>query len=155
MRVAFVLFILLIFTLSCKKEAIPNINCSTKTNDLENVRQLLPGSYHWVYTKAHMMGNPPYIESAASAGLDYQYVFKKNGTVDYYESNVLISSDNYLIDYEFKVTTYPLDSAIIIIINDKQTGQRKDFFQPWLCADSALFYSPHNSIEIQRYFKRN
>jgi len=101
------------------------------------------------------MGNPAFIETAANSGLVYKYVFNKNGTVDYYENKVLKSSDNYVIDYEFKVTSYPSDSATIIIIKDIQTGQRKDFFRPWLCDDSARFYNPYNSIDSQRYFKRN
>ena len=155
MRLLFLLLIFLTFTLSCKKETIPNINCSTKTNDIENVKLLLYGSYNWVYTTVSMMGNPTFTETPTTTGLNYKYVFNKNATVDYYENNVLKSSDNYVIDYEFKVTTYPLDSATVVIIKDKQTGQRKEFFRPWLCNDSARFYNPYNSIDIQRYFKRN
>ena len=101
------------------------------------------------------MGNPSFTETPTTTGVNYKYVFNKNATVDYFENNTLKSSDNYVIDYEFKVTTYPLDSATIVIIKDKQTGQRKDFFRPWLCNDSARFYNPYNSIDIQRYFKRN
>jgi hypothetical protein len=146
---------LLTFTFSCKKEAIPNINCSSKSNDIENVRLLLNGSYNWSHTIVRMIGNPTFTETPTTTGLNYEYVFKKNGSVDYFENNVLKSSDDYVIDYEFKVTTYPSDSATIIIIKDKQTGQKKEFFQAWLCSDSARFYNPYNSIDRQRYFKRN
>jgi hypothetical protein len=155
MRFMFLLFILLTFTFSCKKETIPAINCSAKTNDIENVRLLLNGAYNWAYTIVSIIGNPTFTETPTSAELNYKYVFNKNGTVDYYENNALKSSDDYVIDYEFKVTTYPYDSAIIVIIKDKQTGQRKEFFRPWLCNDSAEFYNPYNSIDRQRYFKRN
>ena len=155
MRLIIFLYILLILTFSCKKEEIRNINCSSKTNDIENVRLLLTGTYNWAYTTVRMMGNPTFIETSATSGLDYKYVFHKNGTVDYYENNVLKSSDNYTIDYEFKVTSYPSDSATIIIIKDKQTRQRKEFFQPWLCDDSARFHNPYNTIDSQRYFKRD
>lgn len=155
MRLLFLLFILLIFAFSCKKEKITNINCSTKTNDIETVKLLLNGSYTWVYTTVRMMGNPTFTETPTTTGLNYKYVFKKNATVDYYENNVLKSSDNYVINYEYKVTSYPSDSATIVIIKDKQTGQRKEFFRPWLCNDSARFYNPYNSIDYQRYFKRN
>ena len=155
MRLILLLFILLVFTLSCKKEIIPNINCSTKTNDIENVRLLLRGTYNWAYTIVRMMGNPTITETPTTTGLTYKYIFNKNGTVDYYENNILKSSDNYIIDYEFKVTTYPSDSATIVIIKDKATGQRKDFFRPWLCNDSSRFYNLYNSIDRQRYFKRD
>jgi hypothetical protein len=134
---------------------MPEINCAPKTNEIENVRQLLPGSYEWDYTIVWMRGSTPYHETSANTGLQYSYVFKKSGIVDYFENGILKSSDNYIIDYEFKVTAYPLDSATIVIINDKQTGVRKEFFRPWLCKDSARFYNPYNSIDYQRYFKRN
>lgn len=155
MRLDFIFFILLTFAFSCKKEATPDINCATKTNDIEYVRLLLNGTYNWTYTIVRMMGNPTFTETPTTTGVNYKYIFNGNGTVDYYENNALKSSDNYVIDYEFKVTAYPSDSATIIIIKDKQTGQRKEFFRPWLCTDSALFYNPYNSIDRQRYFKRN
>ena len=155
MKFIFLSFLLLTFTFSCKKETIPNINCATKTNDIENVRQLLSGTYNWAYTTVRMRGNPTFTETPNTMSLNYKYIFNKNGTVDYYENNALKSTDNYVIDYEFKVTTYPSDSATIVIIKDKQTGQRKEFFRPWLCNDSARFYNPYNSIDSQRYFKRN
>lgn len=155
MRLIFLFSILLVFTFSCKKETMPNINCSTKTNDIEIVRLLIGGTYNWAYTKVNMRGTPIFTETPNTTGADYKYVFNKNGTVDYYENKILKSSDNYVIDYEFKVTAYPSDSATIVIIKDKQTGQRKDFFRTWLCTDSARFYNPNNSIDRQRYFKRN
>ncbi|MEJ7822211.1 MAG: hypothetical protein WKF85_07815 [Chitinophagaceae bacterium] len=155
MRLILLFFFIVIFIFSCKKEPALNINCSTKTNSIDNVRQLMPGSYNWSYTIVRMMGNPTFTETPLTTGLNYKYTFYRNGTVDYYENNILKSNDNYVIDYEFKVTTYHLDSATIVIIKDKQTGQRKEFFRPWLCNDSARFYNPYNSIDRQRYFRRN
>lgn len=155
MKTKLLFFILVVFTFSCKKETIPSIECSKKTNTIENVKLLLVGTYNWVYTTVHMLGNPTFTETPATTGLNYKYIFKKDGTVDYYENGDLKSTDIYIIDYEFKVTTYPSDSATIVIIKDKQTGQRKEFFRPWLCNDSARFYNPYNSIDNQRYFKRN
>lgn len=155
MRLILLFFSIATFIFSCKKEATLNINCSTKTNSIDNVRQLMPGSYNWNYTIVRMMGNPTFTETPLTTGLNYKYTFYRNGTVDYYENNILKSNDNYVIDYEFKVTTYTLDSATIVIIKDKQTGQRKEFFRPWLCNDSARFYNPYNSIDRRRYFIRN
>jgi len=131
------------------------INCSAKTNDIEDVRQLIGGTYNWVYSRVWYMGSLPFIETPASTGKNYKYVFSNSGTVDYYENNTLNSSDNYVIDYEFKVSNYPSDSATMVIIKDKQTGQRKEYFRAWLCNDSARFFNPYSSFDIQRYFKRN
>lgn len=93
MRLLFLLFLLLTFTFSCKKETIPNINCSTKTNDIETVKLLLNGSYNWVYTTVRIRGIPTFTETPTTTGLNYKYVFNKNATVDYYENNILKSSD--------------------------------------------------------------
>lgn len=140
---------------ACKKEKLPNVPCSDKSNSIETVKKLLPGSYSWTYSIITYLGNNSSIETPSSTGTNYKYVFDKNGTVYYYENAVLKSTDAFTIDYEFKVTTYSSDSATIIIISDKQSGQRKDFFRPYLCNDSALFYNPYNSIDSKRYFKRN
>jgi len=153
MRLILLLLILPAITVSCKKETL--IDCAAKTNDIEKVRQFISGTYSWVYSTVWIRGNAPITETPASTGITYKYVFKENGTVDYHENNALKSTDNYIIDYEFKVSTYPRDSATVLIIKDKQTGQRKEFFRPWLCNDSARFYNPYNSIDVQRYFKRN
>jgi len=155
MRLIFSLLIFVTVTFSCKKEILPHINCSAKINDIENVRLLISGTYNWAYTTVRMMGNPTFTETPTTTGLNYKYIFNENGTVDYYENNALKSTNNYVIDFEFKITSFPSDSATIIIIKDKQTGQRKDFFRPWLCNDSARFYNPYNSIDRQRYFRRN
>jgi len=155
MKPIFLLLVLVAVMHSCKKETLPAINCSTKTNDIVNARLLISGTYTWAYTIVRMRGNPVFTESPATTGQSFRYVFNKNGTVDYYESNALKSSDYYVIDYEYTITGFPSDSATIVIIKDKQTGQRKEFFRPWLCNDSAQFYNPYNSIDRQLYFKRN
>lgn len=121
---------------------------------MDIAKKLLTGTYSWAYTIiTYQIGSS--IQTPANTGLNYKYVFDKNGIVYYYENDTLKSTGNYVIDYEFKVTTYPSDSATIVIINDNQTNQRKEFFRPYLCNDSALFYNPYNSIDSKRYFKRN
>jgi hypothetical protein len=141
--------------IACKKDTLPNVPCSEKSNSVEVVKKLLPGNYYWAYSIFTYLGGSSSIETPSSTGMDYRYEFDKKGTVNYFENNVLKSADHYIIDYEFTVTTYPSDSATIIIINDSQTGLRKDFFRVYLCNDSALFYNPYNSIDTKRYFKRN
>ncbi len=155
MRRIFVFLMLSGIAFGCKKDMEPSVDCSAKTNDMDKVNQLISGTYEWVYTTVRMMGSPTFTETPLTTGLNYRYVFKRNGSVDYYENNVLKATDHYVIDYEFKVSTFPPDSATIVIIQDKQTGQRKEFFRPLLCNDSARFYNPYNSIDRKRYFKRN
>ena len=140
---------------ACKKDNAPKVSCSEKSNSIEMVRKLLPGSYNWAYSIVTYLGSGSFLETPSNTEISYKYVFDKNGTVHYYENDSLKSHDTYIVDYEFKVSTYPSDSATIIIINDAQTGQRKSFFRPYLCNDSALFYNPYNSIDSKRYFKRN
>ena len=148
------LLIIVFLINSCNKDEFPIIACSTKTNQMDDVKKLITGTYNWVYTKVtYQIGST--IETPSSTGVRYKYVFKSNGQVDYFENDTLKWNNKYVVDYEFKVTTYPLDSATIIIINDKETGQREEFFRPYLCNDSAKFYNPYNSIDFQRYFKRN
>ena len=116
---------------------------------------LIAGSYTWSYTKITYLGGSSFIETPSTTGITYRYVFKPSGKVDYFQNDSLLWSYNYVINYEFKVTTYPSDSATIVIINNMQTGQRQEFFRPYLCTDSAKFYNPYNTIDAQRYFKRD
>lgn len=139
---------------ACKKDSTPNVSCTEKSNSIDVVRKLISGSYVWAYTIVTFQGSSN-IETPTNTGLNYKYVFDRNGSVYYYENDTLKSTDVYVIDYEFKVTTYPSDSATIVIINDGQTGLQKEFFRPYLCNDSALFYNPYSSIDYKRYFKRN
>ena len=122
---------------------------------MEEVHQLMQGTYTWAYTRVYYQGTAPFFETPSSTGKNYKYYFDGNGNVNYYENSQLTSNDIYEIDYEFKLTTFPSDSNTIIIIKDRQTGIRKSFFRPWLCNDSARFYNPYSSIDYQRYFKRN
>jgi hypothetical protein len=140
--------------LSCKKDKVPDVPCTSKLNSIDIVKQLLPATYFWSYTVISFQGGGS-TETPASTGLIYKYIFYKHGKVAFYENAVLKSIDKYVVDYEFKVTTFPSDSATIIIINDNQTGQRKEFFRPYLCNDSSLFYNPYSSIDSRSYFKRN
>lgn len=141
--------------MACKKDIIPNVSCIEKSNSMEIVRKLLPGSYSWTYSIVTYLGSGSFIETPLNTGINYKYVFNKNGFLYYYENDILKSTDVYNINYEFKVTTYPTDSSTIVIINNNQTGLRKSFFRVFLCNDSALFYNPYNSVDSKRHFKRN
>ncbi len=147
-------FLLCAVLIACSKDNMPVISCDAKTNALEDVKKLISGTYTWAYT-IRVGWDGRTVLTPASTGLNYKYVFTKKGNVDYHENDTLRSSDTYTIDYEFKVTTYPSDSATIVIIQDKQSGLRKEFFRPYLCSDSSLFYNPFMSVDVKRYFKRN
>jgi len=144
----------LIIFLACKKETTPDIPCSERTNSIEIVKKLLPGNYSWAYTVVTFQGGSS-VQTPTTTGLNYKYIFENDGNVLYYENNTLKSTDTYIVDYEFKITTYPSDSSTIVIIKDKQSGTRKDFFRAYLCNDSSLFYNPYSSNDYKRYFKRN
>ena len=154
MRLVIFLFIVFLFA-SCSKNDLPNANCSTKTNHINDVKRMIVGTYIWSYTKISYLGDSTHDETPLSTGLNYKYVFRPDGKVDFFQNDTLKWSNNYVVDYEFKVTTYPSDSATIVIISNKQTGLRQEFFRPYLCIDSAKFYNPYNSIDFQRYFKRD
>jgi hypothetical protein len=139
----------------CKKDSVPNISCNEKSNSFVDVKKIFPGTYTWAYSVVTYLGSSSHIESPTTTGITYKYVFGKDGKAYYYENSILKSTYNYKIDYEFKVTSFPGDSATIIIISDSETGQRKQFFRPYLCSDSALFYNPFNSIDTRRYFVRD
>ncbi len=149
------IIIIMILFFACKKENLPNISCNEKSNAIDLVRKLLPGSYSWAYTKETFPSGNSRIETPASTGNNFKYVFYKNEKLYYYKNNVLQSIDSYIIDYEFKLTTYPLDSATVVIIYDSQTGLRKNYFRPYLCTDSSLFYNPYSSFNFKSYYKRN
>ncbi len=78
-----------------------------------------------------------------------------NGTVSFVENNQNQWTRNYEIDYEFKVTQYQLDSATVVIIKDPETGQRTQFFRPFMCSDTAYFYNPYSSILTVNFYKRD
>jgi len=149
------LVIPLLFTLSaCKKDTFSYADCSRKTNDIANVKAMIAGTYTWTHTYRYYFTFQDTL-TPQSQGRSEKYVFNKNGTVSFMENNQTQWIGNYEIDYEFKVTQYQLDSATIVIIKDPQTGQRIQFFRPYLCDDSARFFNPYFSITEVKFYKRN
>jgi hypothetical protein len=147
--------IVLFLASSCTKDDVPTISCSSKTNQIDDVKKLITGTYDWVYTIDTYRIGGEVIETPFTTRVKYTYVFKSNGNVDFFVNDTLKWSNKFVVDYEFKVSTYPSDSATIVIINNTVTGQRQEFFRPYLCNDTAVFYNPSNSLSSQRYFKRN
>ncbi|MFT3947486.1 MAG: hypothetical protein QM763_11010 [Agriterribacter sp.] len=145
---------ILMMFLACKKEAELSVPCSERTNSIEIVKKLLAGNYSWVYTVVTFQGSTS-VQTPITTGLNYKYIFNDDGSVYYYENDTLKSTDTYTIGYEFEVTTYPSDSSTVVIIKDKQSASRKEFFRAYLCNDSSLFYNPYSSVDYKRYFKRN
>lgn len=118
------------------------------------VKGLIAGTYDWTKTY-RIYSTFKDTLTPQNQGTTEQYRFEKNGTVSFWTNNLIQWTNNYEVDYEFKVSTYPLDSATIVIIKDKQTGQRTQFFRAFLCNDSAYFYNPYSSITIVNFYKRN
>jgi hypothetical protein len=132
----------------------PELSGKRKTNNIDTVKKMIVGTYDWSYTYYRIWRSSPEIWTPENKGLTYRYVFKPNSEVEYYENQQLLWTNNYVIDYEFKVSTYLLDSSAGVIINDKITGQRMDYFRAYLCNDSSIFHNPFSSFDIIRYFGR-
>jgi hypothetical protein len=145
---------LLLAFASCKKEARPNAECANKTNDMERVKELIAGTYNWTHTYRYYFTFQDTLTPFNQFRTE-QYVFGKDGKVRFSKNNQTQWIRNYEIDYEFEVSQYPLDSATVVIIKDPQTGQRTQFFRPYLCTDSARFYNPYSSITVFNFYKRN
>lgn len=147
------IFLLSVFA-ACKKDSFSYADCSLKTNDISNVKALITGTYTWTHTFRY---NYTFQDTLTpqNQGRSEKYVFNKNGTVSFVENNQILWTRNFEIDYEFKVTQYQPDSATIVIIKDPQTGQRTQFFRPFLCNDTAYFYNPYSSILTVNFYKRN
>lgn len=147
------IFLLSVFA-ACKKDSFSYADCSLKTNDISNVKALITGTYTWRHTFRYYYTFQDTL-TPQNQGRSEKYVFNKNGTVSFVENNQILWTRNFEIDYEFKVTQYQPDSATIVIIKDPQTGQRTQFFRPFLCNDTAYFYNPYSSILTVNFYKRN
>ena len=157
-------FLIALCILSCRKHNpepdypkavnFPTTTCIRTTNNLDTVQQMIVGTYDWAYTFYQAWRQPAEIWTPQNKRLTYRYIFRPNSEVEYYENNKLQWTNNYVVDYEFKVSTYQLDSATMVIINDKTSGQRMQYFRASLCNDSARFYNPYSSIDVVRYFGR-
>jgi hypothetical protein len=159
-----ILIALLIAFAGCKKVnyeiPLPTANkyeavsCLRKTNHIDTVKCMIVGTYDWAYTYYKPWRQKTQLLTPQNQGKTYRYIFKPNAEVDYYENNNLQWSNNYMVDYEFKVSTFQADSATMIIINDKINGRRMEYFRVYLCNDSARFYNPYLSWDVLRYFGR-
>ena len=160
----FLFISILIGLAACKKDSYetnlptaikyPAMSCLRKTNQIDTVKTMIVGTYDWAYTFYKPWRQEAQIWTPQNQGLTYRYIFKPNAEVEYYENQKLQWTNNYIVDYEFKVSTNPLDSATIVIINDKTSGQRMQYFRSYICNDSTIFYNPYSSIDVVRYFRR-
>ena len=130
----------------------PSLNRPRQTNKIDTIRLMMAGTYEWVRTHSLAPGYDK-LETPQTKGLTQRFVFMADGRVEYYENRIRKWANRYDIDYEFMVSTYPLDSNAMVIIRDT-SGQRMQYFRPYLSNDSALFYNPYSSISDFRYFSR-
>ena len=161
-------FIILIATIAiitaCKKDnseinlplAIKyvDLSCKKKTNQKDTVTNMIIGTYDWAYTYFRARGREAEIWSPYTKMITFRYIFKPNAEVDYFENKKLQWTNNYVVDYEFKISNFYQDSSIFVIINDKISGIRKEYYRVFLCNDSAKFYNPYSSFDVVKYFSR-
>jgi hypothetical protein len=145
---------------ACKKTNQNNndsilVPCSLKTKNIDSVGSLISGVYNWAYSTITARGVESYNETPQTINQNRKYIFDKNGTVYYFVNNKQEASYKYEVDYEFKVTNYPLDSSTVIIFSDKQTDYLVDFYRIKICNDSAILTNPYNSISKVEFYKRN
>lgn len=146
--------------ISCNKQDIidypqaikfPSLNCSGRTNKIDTIRLMMPGTYEWVRTaissRAGTQYTNPYTEH-----ITYKYVFRSDSTVELYENGKLKWSNMYIVDYEMPVILLPSAGTIVSIV-DKTTNNRIEYFYPFLCNDSATFNNS-GSVDANRYFTR-
>ncbi len=156
----FSLFLTCFCFFACYKTPIKHpdaiiVNCERKTNQVDSVRQLITGTYKWVYTEVRDRGFPSdSLQTPSSIGIHRTYVFDENGKVRYFENGHLQSTCNYQIDYEMKISTYTLDSMATVIATDPLTGKKIYNFRAYLCNDSALFYNPYGRSDFFQHFTR-
>lgn len=139
---------------ACKKDNFSYADCSKKTNEIAEVKAMMAGTYTWTHSYRYYFTFQDTL-TPQNQGKTETYVFNKNGAVSFLENNQVQWTRGYEIDYEFKVTQYPADSATVVIIKDPETGQRTQFFRPYLCDDSARFFNPYSSILVAKFYKRN
>jgi hypothetical protein len=151
-RIYIVVLVLLTFY-ACKKDGLQR-DCSSKTNDINKVKRMMAGTYTWTHSYRYYFTFQDTL-TPQSQGRSEKYVFEKNGKVSFIENDQKKWTRHYEIDYEFKVTRYQPDSATVVIIKDPLTGQRTQFFRPYLCIDSARFFNPYTSITVINFYKRN
>jgi hypothetical protein len=150
----FIAFFLFLSFSACKKGNVFYADCSNKTNGINKVKAMITGTYTWTHTYRYYFTFQDTLTPQNEQRTE-KYVFNKNGKVSFIKNNQTQWTRNYEIDYEFKVTQYLPDSATIVIIKDPQTGQRTQFFRPYLCNDSARFFNPYSSVTIVNFYKRN
>ena len=68
----------------CSKDDLPKVDCSTKTNQIDDVKKLIIGTYEWAYTKVTYQIGGTIVQTPSNTGMKYRYLFKSNGQVDYF-----------------------------------------------------------------------
>ena len=131
--------------LCCTKDKIKDsitVSCNRKTGNIDSVRQLIAGTYDWVYTYgiADRTGQE-YIEIPANSGQRRRYIFDNQGAFRYYESDTLNIEYRYTIGYNLEDIGNLHDSSAVITVYDKHTDQEVYHFRPKICNDSTVFIS--------------
>ena len=134
--------VLITLLISCKKQdtidypqavKFPSLNWPNRTNNIDTIRLMMIGTYHWVRTAVSNRQGTQY-SSPYTEHKTIKYIFWPNSTVDLYEGGKFKWSNKYVVDYEIPVTILPSAGTVISII-DKTTGSRIEYFYPFLSND--------------------
>lgn len=144
---------------SCRKEPGPGsipegpATCNQLTNEINAVKALIPGRYRWVKTLRLYFTHQDTI-TPQTAGHTEALLLDTSGRAHLYQNSVWQWTQDYRVDYEFTVSTYPLDSATMLIYYDTATHARTSYGYFYVCTDSAYFYNPYSSITDVQFYRR-
>lgn len=153
-----VFFLFLFISVSCKKEKIPTIECSSPTSDISKTKSIIVGSWTWAYEKYRDRFSQNYIiKTPQTEGYTRQYDFLKNSDVKIYKNNNLIETAIYEITTLNVVTGSDMDKErTILLLKNKSTGQRFDFVPIQICNDTlTLNYQVYLDTKGQEKWFKN
>ena len=107
---------------------------------------MIAGTYNWTKTYRYYFTFQDTL-TPQNQGRTEQYSFDKNGTVSFFANHQIQWTNNYEVDYEYKVTSYPLDSATIIIIKDK-LGKEHNFSEHFFVMIQHIFITRIQALQL-------
>jgi hypothetical protein len=143
---------------SCKKERIPQIECSSPTSDLAKAQLLIVGNWEWGYERYRdRFTQTVVIKTPQTEGKTRKYDFRKNGSVAIYQNDSFIRNELYEITTLNVVTGSDMDrEKTILLFKSQQTAQRTDFAPLQICNDTlTLNYQAYSDTKGQEKWYKN
>ena len=151
----FVLLLLLLAVMACKKDPLPDVNCNSPTNDLALSKELIVGC--WRLSKTRYFFDSSYVVNYVLNKNSIDIRFTKDGVVECYQGGEFIDSSRYEIDIMKKYTLFPGDTTrnVLWIVNTKKMYALENLVPIRICTDSLyLFYESFRYHSGNRYFYR-